>query len=72
MCNNIKDIKHLIFDRMHVRIQYVWKTLSVVLSFNIKWKHVILGFYFEQNSKICFPNTVISFLAFKIFKYEMY
>ena len=47
---------------MHV--QYVWKTLSVVLSFDIQRKHLILGFYFEF-------NTVISFLAFKIYKYKM-
>ena len=35
-------------------------------SFDVQWKHVILGFYFEQNSKVCFLSTVISFLAFKI------
>ena len=70
MCNDTEDIKHLLYDCIHV--QYVWKTLSLVLSFEVQWKHVILGFYFEQNSKLCFLNTVISFLAFKIYKYKMY
>ena len=41
--------------------------MSFVLSFDVQWKHVILGFYFEQNSKLCFLNSVTSFLAFKIF-----
>ena len=44
MCNDIEDIKHLLFDCMLV--QYVWKTVNVVLAFDIQWKHVILGFYF--------------------------
>ena len=70
MCNDTEDIKHLLYDCMHV--QYTWKMLSLVLSFKVQWTHVILGFYFEQNSKLCFLNTVISFLAFKIYKYKMY
>ena len=57
---------------VYMHVQYVWKMLSLVLSFDVQWKHVILGFYFEQNSKLCFLNTVISFLAFKIYKYKMY
>ena len=48
MCNDIKDIKHLLFDCMQE--QYVWKPLIIVLSFYLQWKHVISGFYFEQNS----------------------
>ena len=68
MCNDIEDIKHLSYDCMHVQ----WKMLTLVLSFDVQWKHVILGFYFEQNSKVCFLNTDISILAFKIYKNKMY
>ena len=66
----LKYIKHLLYDCIHV--QFVWKMLSLVLSFNVQLKHVILGYDFEQNSKVCFLNTVISILAFKIYKYKMY
>ena len=70
MCNDTEDIKHLLYDCIHVL--YVWKMLSLVLSSEVQWKHVILGFYFQQNSKLFFLNTVISFLAFKIYKYKLY
>ena len=59
MCNDTEDIKHLLYDCIHA--QYVWNMLSLVLNFEVQWKHVILGGFFEQNSKLCFINTVLSF-----------
>ena len=58
MCNDIEDLNHL-FDCLHV--QYVWTKLSLALSFDDEWKHVILCFYFKQNIKVCFRIAVISF-----------
>ena len=57
MCNDTEDIKHVLYDCLHV--QYAWKLLSFVLSFDVQWKHVILGFYFEQ-----IPNYVFSILLY--------
>lgn len=37
----------------------------------IKWKLVIIGFYNENNPKVLFYNTIISYLAFKIYKFKM-
>lgn len=52
MCNDMEDIKHVKFERMHVIVQHVWKTLSLLFSFDVQWKHVILGIYFEQHTKV--------------------
>lgn len=50
----------------------IWSTLSLIIGFDIQWKHVILGFYFERNTKIRYFNTIVSFIAYKIFKYKMF
>ena len=52
MCNDIEDIKHLLFDCMHV--QYVLKKLSLLLRFDVQWKHVILGGFFNKTPKYVF------------------
>lgn len=69
MCSENEDVKHLIFECKHVKM--IWSTLSLVIGFDIQWKHVILGFYFERNTKIRYFNTIVSFIAYKIFKYKM-
>ena len=38
----------------------------------IKWKHVVIGFYFELNQNTNLLNNFISFVALKIFKYKMF
>ena len=37
----------------------------------IKWKHIVVGFYCEENDKIKTLNLFISFVAFRIYKYKM-
>ena len=46
--------------------------MSRLFGFKIQWKHVVVGFYLEDNSKIEVLNTTISFVACKIYKYKMY
>lgn len=50
----------------------MWRKLGSFLLIDIKWKHIILGFYLEQNDKIESLNLLISFIAYKIYKYKMY
>ena len=44
----------------------------LVYKFNIKWKHVVIGFYFEFNQNTNLLNNFISFIALKIYKYKMF
>ena len=53
---------------VYMHVQYVWKMLSLVLSFDVQWKHVISGFYFELQimfSQYCY----IFFIFFSIYEY---
>ena len=43
----------------------------MVLEINIRWKHVVLGFFHEGNHKVRSLNFVISFIAFRIYKTKM-
>lgn len=70
-CNNsIENNEHLIFQCENVR--KIWNFTSLVLKFNVVWKHILIGFYFERNKKINDLNNIISTLATIIYKYKMF
>ena len=69
-CGNvIENNLHLILECQNVR--KVWNTVEMVLEINIRWKHVVLGFFHEDNYKVRSLNFVISFFAFRIYKTKM-
>ena len=66
----IENTEHLVFSCANVK--NVWNTVANILKIDLRWKHVIIGFYHENNSKVKLLNNVISFVALKIYKYKMY
>ena len=74
MCDHceicIENIRHLIYDCKNIRT--IWHKLSMVMNFDIKWKNVLLGFYHEENRKISLFNTILSFVAYRIYKYKLW
>ena len=42
------------------------------MSIDIQWKHIIVGFYNERNKKCTSHNTLLSYVAYRIYKYKMY
>lgn len=70
ICKRNENTKHLIFECENV--SEIWNALNVYLKIDIKWKHVLLGFFSEQNRKIVSLNTLISYVAYRIYKYKMY
>ena len=67
-CNEIETTKHMLFDCL--RVNSIWKKISDLLKFNIKWENVIIGIPIvnEIRSEILFYNTVMSITAYAIFK----
>ena len=65
-----EDNEHLIFKCDNVNP--IWKLVSRILKFEVQWKHILIGFYFEKNQKIVDLNNIISTLATIIYKYKMY
>ena len=61
-----EDIMHLIYGCHNVNT--VWKSLGKILSFSVLWKHIVIGFYEESNSKTIFLNTTITYISYKIYK----
>lgn len=62
-CNDIENIKHILFDCMHV--QYEWKSWVYHEALMFNGNMYSSFFYFEQSTSM-FLNNVISFLAFII------
>ena len=70
ICLINESSKHLIFECKNVT--EIWNALGTFLKTNIKWKHVIVGFNYESNRKVITLNTLISYVAYRIYKYKMY
>ena len=68
--DDIENAKHLIFDCSNV--QHIWKIASMCIKFTISWKHVVIGFYLENNELSKMYNYFISFIAYRIYKCKMY
>lgn len=41
------------------------------MQLDIMWKHVIIGFYYENNRKVQLLNNIASYVAYKIYKFKM-
>ena len=67
--NEIENNDHLLFYCENVR--EIWNILGFVMHFDIKLKHIVIGFYHEDNIKVKTLNNLISFTALKLYKYKM-
>lgn len=68
--NDTENIRHLIFDCKNV--QKIWNAISDFVTFQVQWKHVIIGFYSSQSNTIKMYNLLFSFISYKIYKHKMY
>lgn len=41
------------------------------MQLDIVLKHIIIGFYFQNNSEVQFFKNIISFVAYRIYKLKM-
>ena len=69
-CPQVENTRHLIFECKNVK--NLWKNISNYIGFEVKWKHVLFGFYSVQNDTTYLYNLLLSFVALKIYKYKMY
>ena len=65
----VENSEHLIFTCNNVK--NIWYTLGISLKIDIKWKHIVVSFFHENNIKVKTLNNLISFTAMKIYKYKM-
>ena len=70
-CGNIvENTKHLIFDCPNVA--NIWSAAESVLKTKIQWKHVVLGFFYESNTKVRNFNFILAYIACRIYKTKMF
>ena len=67
--NEIENIEHLMYSCENVK--EIWNLLGISLNIDLKWKHIIIGFYHEDNIKVKTLNNLISFTALKLYKFKM-
>ena len=64
VCNMEESPEHLLFTCN--RVANIWLFFSDIVSFQIKWKHIVLGF-FESNNNVMFFNLLFAIIARSIF-----
>ena len=67
--NEVENTKHLLYECNNIK--QIWNIIGTVLNFDIKWKHIVIGFYQGDSDYADFLNLLISFTACKIYKYKM-
>ena len=66
----VENSRHLIYECRNV-VQ-IWNIVSATLNFDVSWKHIILGFYYENTQKVRTLNNLISCIACRIYKRKMF
>lgn len=46
--------------------------MSNIFGFDVKWKYIVIGFYFVRNEIIVMYNLFLFFVVLKIYKYKMF
>ena len=64
----VENSKHLFECKI---VRKIWEYVEKIFHFYIQWKHIIVGFYHEVNTKTSFFNEFISSVAYSIYKYKM-
>ena len=50
------------------KVKYIWKVVGTSFKVNIRWKHVVIGYYDNLNNTTDMLNLIYSFIAYSIFK----
>jgi len=48
VCHVKEDIKHKLFDCS--KVKYIWKQVGNIMHVNLQWKHIVIGYFLDQNN----------------------
>lgn len=68
-CNIPENIKHLIFECD--LLMPLWRKILLILTIDVTWKLVVIGFIFTSNKYTFILDNNLSFIACKVYKYKM-
>jgi hypothetical protein len=66
ICNVKEDVKHMLYECP--KICDIWKNIGQMLCISIQWKHIVLGYFQQQNETTKRLNCLFSLIAYSIFK----
>lgn len=58
-------------NNVNENVKQIWSKLCTIMQLDIVLKHIIIGFYFQNISKVQFFKNIISFVAYRIYKLKM-
>ncbi len=64
-CGEIETLQHMIFDCE--RIHEIWRLIESTLKTKVSYKHIVLGYYENENTEYIFRNVLFTIVAFSIF-----
>lgn len=70
LCGEIETTKHMLYECTHIR--NIWDIISNVMNMNIKWKHIVTGFYNCETKRVCTFNHLMTVIVYAIFKENMH
>jgi hypothetical protein len=66
ICNVTEDMKHMLYDCVNVRD--IWICIGNKMKVDMKWKHIVVGYFLYQNSITKVLNWLSCLIAYSIFK----
>ncbi len=70
LCKLKEDTRHMLYDCKNVTD--IWNSVRNVLHVNLQYKHIVIGYYMEQNSVTKMINWICCLVAYSIFKANNY
>ena len=65
-CNITENLKHMLYECK--KVNFVWNVLGEYFKIDIRWKHIVIGYFDNMNEFTNMFNLICSMVAYSIFK----
>ena len=66
VCHVKEDMRHMLFDCS--KVNSIWKNVGNIMHVNLQWKHIVIGYFLDQNNTTKTLNWLCCLMAYSIFK----
>lgn len=71
-CNKEFHISKSNWEKKYMNVQHTWTIVSNHFGFDVKQKHIVIGFYSVRNKTTAIYNLLLSVVTLKIYKNKMF
>jgi hypothetical protein len=65
VCNVKEDVKHMLFECS--KVSNIWQQLGSIMQVNLRLKHVVIGYYLDQNNTTTILNWLCCLTAYSYY-----